>query len=547
MASNPSLVESLRAQRGSLIEELVAEVTPILPFYASLPPEVQQAMAGRIVDLTLDALVEWRPEAVLAYGADTISRRRQQGARFGDIFGVLQKFRGIVSRRVWRSGAPLEEAGAVLDRVNDVVDGVLGVAREVFEHQLEETSAAAKVLEARYREAYIHAPAMMHSIDRQGRIDTVSERWLAVLGYARDEVLGLRPLDLVTEESRRRAVEIDGPRLRAEGEIWDAPYQVRKKSGEVVDVLLSMVTVHDAQGEAAGYLAVLEDVTEKLRMERALRESEQRWRTLVSTAPLPLLVQKGGVITWANDAMLQLLRASRPEDVVGRTTLDITHPDDHAVVVERRARIQASDDELPRVELRAVRCDGTVAHVEVTSRPLVQGGERCVQIALVDVTARKEAEEERRRSEVQAELIRAQDEALRVLSTPLIPLGDGVLVMPLVGRITDERATGIVEALAGGVVEQGARVAIVDVTGVPVAEAGVAAALLRAAQVVRLLGAEVVLTGIQPSMAQTLVELGADLGGIVTRGTLRDGIRHAMDPGPARARALDAARQRRRE
>jgi rsbT co-antagonist protein RsbR len=128
---------------------------------------------------------------------------------------------------------------------------------------------------------------------------------------------------------------------------------------------------------------------------------------------------------------------------------------------------------------------------------------------------------------VQAQVIAAQAETLRVLSTPLIPLGDGVVVMPLVGRITEERAAGLVARLAAGVVEQAARAAIVDVTGVPEADAGVAEALVRAARAVRLLGANVVLTGIHPSIARTLVELGVDLGGIATRGTLRDGIHYA--------------------
>lgn len=150
-----------------------------------------------------------------------------------------------------------------------------------------------------------------------------------------------------------------------------------------------------------------------------------------------------------------------------------------------------------------------------------------VQTAILDITARKHAEEVRRVSEAQARLIEAQEEALRVLSTPIIPLGDGILVLPLIGRVTQERASRILSTLAEGVVAQSARVAIVDVTGVPEADAGVAEALVRVAQAIRLLGAEVVITGIQPPIARTLVELGEGFSRIATRATLRDGIEQA--------------------
>jgi ABC-type sugar transport system substrate-binding protein len=126
------------------------------------------------------------------------------------------------------------------------------------------------------------------------------------------------------------------------------------------------------------------------------------------------------------------------------------------------------------------------------------------------------------------EIIRSQAAALRELSTPLIPLSDTVFVMPLIGAIDSSRAQQILETLLQGVAANRAATAILDITGVLVVDTQVANALVRAAQAVKLLGARVVLTGIRPEVAQTLVGLGVDLSGIVTLGTLQSGVAYAL-------------------
>ncbi|WP_437816323.1 STAS domain-containing protein [Sorangium sp. So ce1078] len=150
----------------------------------------------------------------------------------------------------------------------------------------------------------------------------------------------------------------------------------------------------------------------------------------------------------------------------------------------------------------------------------------------VDITeqvqARQAAEaraEELRRS---ADLIAAQQETIRVLGTPLLPLAPGVLAAPLIGPIDAERSEQVLEALLDRVAAQGITSVILDVTGVETIDTQAANALMRAAQAVRLLGARVLVTGIQPSMAQVLVQLGVDLHGVATYSTLQSGIAAAM-------------------
>jgi anti-anti-sigma factor len=143
-----------------------------------------------------------------------------------------------------------------------------------------------------------------------------------------------------------------------------------------------------------------------------------------------------------------------------------------------------------------------------------------------DVTEQKQVEAERAR--LQNEIIQSQAAMLAELSTPLIPIDNHVMVMPLIGTMDSRRAQQVLDALLSGISESRARVAIIDITGVPLVDSQVANGLVRAAQSVKLLGAQVVLTGIRPEVAQTLVGLGADLSGLITRGTLQDGIAYAL-------------------
>jgi PAS domain S-box-containing protein len=153
-----------------------------------------------------------------------------------------------------------------------------------------------------------------------------------------------------------------------------------------------------------------------------------------------------------------------------------------------------------------------------------------VVLTFRDVTQKQRDEQER--LALQQQVIDAQQAALRELSTPLIPITDGLIAMPLVGAIDSTRAQQIMETLLEGIGELQAETAILDITGVKVVDTQVANALLRAAKAAQLLGAQVVLTGISAEVAQALVGLGADLGGVVTHSNLQSGISYALDQRP---------------
>jgi anti-anti-sigma factor len=145
-----------------------------------------------------------------------------------------------------------------------------------------------------------------------------------------------------------------------------------------------------------------------------------------------------------------------------------------------------------------------------------------------NITERKLHEQVLQDSLRQQELLRAQEAMLMQLSTPLIPINDAVVVMPLVGRLDAARADQVMSTLLEGIERSGATVAILDITGVPSVDAITADVLVRATRAVQLVGTSMILTGIRPEVAVALLELGRDLRGVVTRATLQDGIRHAQ-------------------
>lgn len=126
------------------------------------------------------------------------------------------------------------------------------------------------------------------------------------------------------------------------------------------------------------------------------------------------------------------------------------------------------------------------------------------------------------------EIIKQQAMAIAELSTPVIQLWDSVLALPLIGTVDSARAKQIMENLLNEIVKSKSSQVIIDITGVPVVDTGVADRLMRTVEAARLLGADCILTGISPAIAQTLVLVGIDLSGIQTRATLKNGLELAL-------------------
>jgi anti-anti-sigma factor len=334
---------------------------------------------------------------------------------------------------------------------------------------------------------------------------------------------------------------------RLAGTIRRSPYQLGRtaietaisiiQSAEVPkEVLLDdmkLITAKNVAHAAIEALHITPGVIDDLMDSSARLATERsRLRTLIDTLPDVMYIKdRQGRFEVANQSLAQLLGLPSPDALIGKTDLEL-FPQEMAAEYDADDRaIMESGVPLFDKEEPVQYADGTTHWIVTTKVPLrdPQGH----SIGLVgrgqDITERRRAETERQ--QLQEELIQAQALALQELSTPLIPISDSVLVMPLIGRIDSRRAGQILETLLTGIQAQQANLAIIDITGVNLVDTQVAHVLIQAARAVKLLGAQVVLTGLRPEVAQTLVSLGVDLSGIVTRGTLQSGIAYGLRQG----------------
>lgn len=126
------------------------------------------------------------------------------------------------------------------------------------------------------------------------------------------------------------------------------------------------------------------------------------------------------------------------------------------------------------------------------------------------------------------DVIGRQQEELLELSTPVIKLWEGILAVPMIGTLDSKRTQIVMETLLQRIVESGAQLAIIDITGVPTVDTLVAQHLLKTASALRLMGAECIISGIRPQIAQTIVQLGIELHGIATKASLADALALAL-------------------
>lgn len=258
--------------------------------------------------------------------------------------------------------------------------------------------------------------------------------------------------------------------------------------------------------------------------ERTLLESEERLRRLVETANL---------IPWEADVAAGRLTYLGPQAAAvlgyrGEAWKEQPAADFLGMCVHPQDRDQAlasffrAGDRGDNLDFRAVAADGRTLWLHnVVSAPRNVDGRTAVSGFLVDITDRKEIEA---RLQEQLYTIQRQQEDIRRLSTPIIEVWEGVLTMPVLGAIDNDRAQQMMDVILDAVSRKGCRATIIDLTGVDTVDTGTANHIIRIVRAVQLLGSRGIVVGIRPEVAQTMVSIGVELSAIVTLANLREAL-----------------------
>ena len=291
---------------------------------------------------------------------------------------------------------------------------------------------ALRETQRRHVDAYNNSPVMLHTTDRESRFRAVSNYWLGVMGYTREQVIGRRVTDFMTESAADAARALR-PTLLKTGFVKNAPRVYVKANGEEIDVLISAVAEWDAGGEFAGTMTVAVDVTQQKRAEGALRESEARTRTILETAADAVItVDENGIIIAANRASEDMFGYSQSR-LIGASIGMLAPEALRRQLATYLSRLTPQSDEAHGglYEAEGLRSDKSTFPFEFTATATSIQGRRLVTAFVRDISERKEMER------MKTEFISTVSHELR---TPLtsITAALGLVADGLAGQIPAE-------------------------------------------------------------------------------------------------------------
>ena len=306
--------------------------------------------------------------------------------------------------------------------------------------------------------------------------------------------------------------------------MWEEPHEFSEQEVAIYRALIGLAA---PAVESRRLVNNLEQMVEERTTE--LGKSQQMLQLVLDAIPIRVfwkdkeLGYLGCNQLFADDAGLD-----SPEEIIGKNDFELASAD--------QAELYRSDDRqviesgTPKLNFEEPQTlpDGSQMWLRTSKIPLhdAEGNISGVLGTYEDITERKRAEAERER--LQQEVIEAQKRSLQELSTPIIPIMERIIVMPLIGSIDTLRARDITRKLLAGIREHRAKVVILDITGVPIVDSGVASHLNKTIQAARLKGARTIVTGISDAVAETIVDLGIDWSGIKTLADLRTGLMVAL-------------------
>ncbi len=352
-------------------------------------------------------------------------------------------------------------------------------------------------------------------LDREGRVLTWSTAAERLKGWKAGEIIGQHFSRFYTQEdlqAGKPALELET--AAREGRFEDEGWRVRKDGSRFwADVVVT--ALRDPKGDLRGFGKVTRDLTER-------RRAEEKFRAFVESAPdAVVIVNVKGEIVLVNSQTERLFGYSR-EELLGQAVEKLIP---HRMAGEHpvfRARYFENPQTRPMgagLDLVGVRKDGREFPVEISLSPVGTEEGMLIASSIRDISERKQNEEKIRRQ---------AQEIMEMATVPIVQVWEGVVLAPLIGTLDSQRTQQLMERLLERITETSSPVAVLDITGVPTIDTQTAQHVIETISAVRLLGADVILTGVRPTIAQTLVHLGIDLSNVVTRSSLASGLRMAL-------------------
>lgn len=270
-------------------------------------------------------------------------------------------------------------------------DGAIG-GIVIFTEDISDRKRAELVLEereAQYRAVIETAADGFWMLDQEGRLIAVNDTYVKRSGFKREELLSMGIADLEARESPDEVLS-HIEKVRREGsDLFETLH--RTKNGEIWPVEVNA----SFSATAGGLLfAFCRDITDRKCGEQALRESEDRYRSLFTHSPDAILVNQQNRVILVNEACLRLFGAQSADELIGKSPYDLIHQDYHPLLRDRVRRIRETAEPLPAIEEKIVRVDGTTVEVEVLAAPFPLAGTNAIHVILRDISQRRALERE---------------------------------------------------------------------------------------------------------------------------------------------------------
>jgi PAS domain S-box-containing protein len=353
-------------------------------------------------------------------------------------------------------------------------------------------------------------------LDADGRVQTWTAAAERLAGWTADEIIDrhfscLYPPDAISQSESAAALtaaatdgryETQGSRVRKDGKrMWTRHV---------------LTAFRGPDGTLLRFGSVMHDVTPQ-------RQAEEKFRQFVESAPdAVVILNSTGEIVFVNSLTEKLFGYARSE-LLGQP-VEMLVPGRflprhqnlrEGYVTDPQTRAMGSG-----LNLYGKHKDGHEIPVEISLSPVQTDEGLLVSSSIRDISQRRQNEEKIRRQ---------AQEIMDMAAVPVAQVWDGVLLVPLIGTLDSQRSQQLMERLLNKITETVSPIAVVDITGVPTIDTQTAQHLIETISAVRLLGAEVILTGVSPSIAQTLIHLGIDLSSVNTRSSLAKGLQLALN------------------